>query len=799
MVRKLTIALALALAAPVVHCNFADEPADPSILTLERIFQGQEFKTKSFGPYEWLDDGAAYTTLEDTEQPERVEAQDREDPADQDSGDIEVDEVEETAEEEDAPSPPKELVRYDTRTGARSVLVTAGQLTPAGREEPLDVAAYKWSDDKSKLLIFTNTVKVWRRNTRGDYWVLDMETRTLRKLGAGGKPSTLMFAKFSPSADRVAYVRENNIYVESLETGDTVSLTTNGTRTLINGTFDWVYEEELDLRDGFRWSPDGRQIAYWQLDSTGIQDFYIVNNTAGLYPRLTPFPYPKVGTTNSAGRIGVVSATGGDTTWMQIPGDPRDNYLAELEWVVDGKQLLIQQLNRLQNKRILWQTDASTGQAVNRFIDEDDAWVDMRHRFPWYKSNSHRLILSETDGWRHVYQVSLADGSTRLLSPGDYDVIDLVGMAASDDDDGSGWLYLTASPDSAVETYLYRVPLGGGPRERITPPGAVGTHSYDVAPNGKWAMHTFSALYRPPVTELVALPTHETVRVPEDNAAVQEKLEQLRLGELEYFRVTIEDQTGVAGPGEEIELDACLIKPPDFDPSKKYPILFYVYTEPWGQTTRNVWGRNRNLWHLMLSQQGYLIATVDNRGTPAPRGRAWRKAIHGKIGIVNVHDQAAATRQILEMEFVDASRVGVWGWSGGGSATLNAMFQHPDLYHVGMSVAPVGDLKLYDTIYEERYMGLPSENKEGYEQGSPVTHARHLKGKLLLVHGTGDDNVHYQNAEVVINELIKHNRPFDMMAYPNRSHSISEGQHTTLHLFQLLTRYLNTHLPAGPR
>ena len=770
----------LLIVAAVANAE-ASKSADKAELTVDRIFGDRDFKTSSFGPYEWLDDGDAYTTVE----AEVEESDEEKSPADAD--------VEDHANAEDADEaddePAKAIVKYNTRTGERTVLVSVAQLTPAGADEPLKVDDYDWSEDKQKLLLFTNTVKVWRRNTRGDYWVLDLRQSTLRKVGSGAAPSTLMFAKFSPTGDRVAYVREHNIYVESLATGETFQLTKDGTDKLINGTFDWVYEEELDLRDGFRWSPDGRRIAYWQLDSNGINDFYMINNTDELYPKLIPLPYPKVGTTNSACRIGVVSSSGGETTWMDIPGDPRNNYLASLEWVADNEHVLVEQLNRLQNHRILWKSNAESGASDPVYEDRDEAWIDVRHRFEWYKSDTHRLVLSEQDGWRHAYRVSLSGHPPKLLTPGDYDVIDLVGM-----DDET--LYFTASPQDPIRRYLFLVPISGGDATRLTPSDFEGQNTYDVSPNGKWAIHRHSAIGKPPSIRLIALPSHELVRELEMNNEVREELAQLRLGTHEFFRVPIgpDEELGLSS---ELQMDGWIIKPPGFDPSKKYPILFYVYTEPWGQTARDVWGGDRYLWHLMLSQRGYLIATIENRGTPAPRGRAWRKSIYRKIGIVNIGDQAAGVRQILQWPYVDESRVGVWGWSGGGAATLNAMFQHPELYHVGMSVAPVGDQKLYDTIYQERYMGLPEDNEEGFTQGSAVTHAGKLQGKLLLVHGTGDDNVHYQNAEVVINALIENKRPFDMMSYPNRSHGIGEGDGTKEHLFGLLTRYLTTHLPAG--
>ncbi len=603
-----------------------------------------------------------------------------------------------------------------------------------------------------------------------------------------------MFAKLSPQADRVAYVRENNIYVENLVTGETIPLTTDGTTKLINGTFDWVYEEEFDLRDGFRWSPDGEHIAYWQLDSNGIRDFYLINNTDELYPKLTPLPYPKVGTTNSACRIGVVSTSGGKTQWMQTPGDPRENYLVSLEWTADSLRLLIEQLNRLQNHRILWKANIDNGSVQSIFEDDDDAWVDVRSKFDWYKSDSYRLMLSETDGWRHVYRVSLDGGGVELLTPGNYDVIDLLGMSNAESGDVPE-LFFSASPSSTVHSYLYRQPLSGSHEpQRLTPENATGSHAYDISPDGQWAVRTRSRLDSPPQIDLVALPSHQVVRELEPNTKAREALDTVDRGSHEFFQIAIvgEDQ-------QPVHLDGWLIKPPQFDPEQKYPVLFYVYTEPWGQTARDTWIGDRYLWHVMLSQLGYVVVTVDNRGTPAPRGRQWRKSIYGKIGILNVSDQAAAAEKILQWPFLDPARVGVWGWSGGGSMTLNAMFQHPEIYHVGMSVAPVGDQRLYDTIYQERYMGLPGDNNPGLVDGSPVTHAKNLKGKLLLVHGTGDDNVHYQNAEVVINQLIEHNVPFDMMSYPNRSHAISEGDNTRSHLFELLTRYLTTNLPPGPR
>jgi dipeptidyl-peptidase-4 len=353
----------------------------------------------------------------------------------------------------------------------------------------------------------------------------------------------------------------------------------------------------------------------------------------------------------------------------------------------------------------------------------------------------------------------------------------------------NGWIYFQASPDNPTQRYLFRERLdGSGQPDRITPASEAGTHGYNIAPRSDVAIHTFSTFNKVPVTNIVRLPKHELVRTLIDNQAVQERFNKLKQPSTEFFRVDI---------GDGVKLDGWMIKPPDFDPQKRYPVLFYVYGEPWGQTAVDSWGGPNRLWHTMLAQQGYIVASVDNRGTPAPRGRAWRKIIYRKMGIVNSQDQANAARAIARWPFVDPARIGIWGWSGGGSSTLNAMFRYPDVYHVGLSVAPVPNLRYYDTIYQERYCGLPQDHPDEWTQSSPITFAGQLQGKLMVVHGTGDDNVHYQGTEALINALVAANKQFRVMSYPNRSHGIYEGAGTTRHLYGLFTRFIREELPAG--
>jgi dipeptidyl-peptidase-4 len=457
-----------------------------------------------------------------------------------------------------------------------------------------------------------------------------------------------------------------------------------------------------------------------------------------------------------------------------------------MEWAERTDELLLQHLNRKQNTLEVILANVHTGQMRTILTEQDSAWVEVVDDLRWLDGGQRFTWVSERSGWRHVWLVSRDGQQMRNLTPGAVDVIRVVQI-----DTRGGWLYYIASPDNPGQRYLFRTRLDGrGAPERLSPATQAGTHTYNLAPGGTWAIHSFSSFTTPPVIDVVRLPAHTPVQTLVDNAALRERLASVALGQSRFFRVDI---------GAGVLLDGWEIRPPEFDPARKYPVLFYVYGEPAGQTVLDQWDGFTTLWHHLLAQQGYVVISLDNRGTPAPRGRHWRKQIYGAIGVQASADQAAANRVIRQWPYVDSTRIGIWGWSGGGSMTLNMLFRYPDLYQTGMSVAPVPDQRLYDTIYQERYMGLPQENAEGYRLGSPITFAENLRGNLLVVHGTGDDNVHYQGTERLINALIAHGKAFTMMAYPNRSHGIYEGEGTTRHLFGLLTRYLNQHLPAGGR
>src|SRR5256712_3497106 len=604
MRRRLCL-LFIALLAALLGSEAAAQRAssDSSFLTVDRIFGSPEFRGGSFGPLAWLSDGVGYTTLEP-----------------QAGG-----------------KPGQDIVRYDAETGLKTILVPASRLKPPGDSTPLEIEAYTWSPDGRRLLIFTNSQQVWRTNTRGDYWVLDLAGWTLKKLGGKGPAATLMFAKFSPDGGRVGWVRygEYNIYVEDLASGKLTQLTHDGSRTTINGTFDWVYEEELGLQDGWRWNPDGQSIAYWQLDASGVRDFLLYNTTDSLYANTKLVQYPKAGQTNSASRVGVVSAASGETRWMNVPGDARNTYIARMEWVPQpkggsSKELVIQHLNRLQDTLHVMVADPQTGAVRTLFTEEDSTWVEQFDDLKFVNGGKDILWMSERSGWNHLFLIPRGGGTPRELTPGDFDVLGVhhVDMA-------NGWAYYTASPHNPTQRYLYRVNFAKRiPVQRLTSANEPGVHAYEIAPSGRYAVHFYSRFGVPPTVTLVSLLDNRTLRTLGDNAALKAKVAGLKLGSAQFRKVDI---------GDGVQLNAWFIRPPNFDSTARYPVLFFVYGGPGSQTVTAGRGGANYLWYQMLAQHGYIVASVDNPGTGA-RGRARRKIIYQQVGVIETPDQAAAAR-----------------------------------------------------------------------------------------------------------------------------------------------------------
>jgi dipeptidyl-peptidase-4 len=676
-----------------------------------------------------------------------------------------------------------EIISLTLPKNDRKTVIPASILGMKGLNE-YNIKSFKLSDDGKKALIFTNSKKVWRYETRGDYYVADLANNTITQIGKTQPASSLMFAKFSPDGTKVAYVSKHNLYVEDLTNGTSKALTTDGTDRLINGTFDWVYEEEFDCRDGFRWSPDGQSIAYWQLDARKIKNFLMINNTDSIYPFTIPVEYPKVGEDPSSCKVGIVDVNTTKTSWIPVPGDNIQHYIPRMDWIPGSNDIILQQLNREQNESKLFVANAKTTVVNNIYTETDKAWIDAGEEWKWLNNNKEFIWVSEKDGWKHYYRISKDGKSQTLINKGNYDVIESLLI-----DEKNNQFYFIASPNNATQKYLYKTKLDGkGKLEMVTPSVLPGTHHYDISPNGVYAFHTYQNANLRPISEWMNLTTGNPFTM-DGSITNQLGRTQPPKNKVEFFKVKTEDG---------IELDGWMKKPDNFDQTKKYPVVFYVYGEPASQTVTDTYGAGRDfLYAGDMAKDGYVYISLENRGAPAPKGREWRKSIYQNIGRLNIRDQAMGAKKVLEWPFIDKSRVAVWGWSGGGSSTLNLMFQYPDIYTTGIAIAAVGNQLTYDNIYQERYMGSPLKTKEAYIKGSPITYAKNLKGNLLYIHGTGDDNVHYQNAEMLINELIKNGKVFQFMAYPNRTHSINEGEGTSRHLALTYTKFLQQNCPPG--
>jgi dipeptidyl-peptidase-4 len=664
------------------------------------------------------------------------------------------------------------LYKVEARSGEQELLVSGSALIPLGADGPVSIDSYEFSPDGESLLIAAGRERIWRRSARASYFVWDFAQEKLIPISR--EPGQQQYAKYAPDSKHVAFVRENDLYVVDLASGRETALTHDGSENIINGTTDWVYEEELSLVDGFRWSPDGKRIAFWRFDQSAIPPFYLIDEMS-LYPELKPVRYPKAGTANSDVQIGVVDISTGAITWMDT-GLDEEYYLARMDFAGSADEIWIQRLNRHQNRMDLILANVRTGASNVIMTDADDAWLDIDFNSLIWIDNGRRFIyLSERDGFGHLYLFGRDGTLVRQLTAGDWEVLGTYGV-----DEKRERVYFTGSADGPLVRPLYSVGLDGKGFERIS--GAIGTHRVSFDPTFTYYVDTFSEAGVPPAVTLRQA-NGEPVRTVSDNAELKTKLETLGLRRPEFLKVPV---------GGGVEVNGWIVKPRDFDSTARYPLVMYVYGGPGSQTVTDAWGGDRYLWHQQLAQEGYLVASVDNRGTGA-RGAEFKKLTYLNLGKYESADQIEAARYFGGLPYVDEARIGIWGWSYGGYMASLTMFKAAGVFSAAVSVAPVTDWRLYDTIYTERYMRTPQENPAGYAESAPLTYAELLEGRFLLIHGTGDDNVHPQNSYQLVERLEEADKQFEFRIYPNKAHGIS-GETTRVNLYTLMTEFWKENL-----
>ncbi|MFN7842496.1 MAG: DPP IV N-terminal domain-containing protein [Pirellula sp.] len=538
------------------------------------------------------------------------------------------------------------------------------------------------------------------------------------------------------------------------------------------------------------WSPDGSKVLFIEANFSEVRERWVLVPGDPSYPQVQQNRFARVGGKIERLRIGVVNSNGQELTWLPIECPEEGMYLGQVEWAGNSNEILVEKFSRFRDQRDFLLVRLG-GESKTIFSESDDAWVEASQGWNsglvWIRDGKEFVVISEKDGWRHAYRYSRDGKELALLTPGEYDIIERAVI-----DEERGWYYFYASPKDGTQRYLYRVALdGSGKAERITPEKQIGTHRYLFSPNAKWAIHTFSTLNTPPVQSLIEVETHRVVKVLEDNSEIRERMKSVACKPAEFLKLDV---------GNGIELDAWMLKPKDFDPTKKYPLFIYVYGEPHAQTVLNEWEVSHIDFHRVVAESGYVVVSIDNRGTPCPKGAAWRRAIFGSLGPLSSDEQEAGLKALAKQcDFVDTDRVGIWGRSGGGSNTLNAMFRKPDSYHVGIAVVPKPQPHLYNAWFQEIFMRTREVNPDGYEKSAPINFAEGLKGRLLIIHGSGETNTHIQIVEGLVDRLISLGKPFDYFVYPNRDHGIKEGDGTVVHFRMHMLRYLLENLPPQPR
>ncbi|MBM4174857.1 MAG: S9 family peptidase [Ignavibacteria bacterium] len=717
----------------IVSVSFAQNGTKK--FTIEEIYGSMKFMGKSIRGVQWIEKGEKFTYLE-TDMATR-------------STDIWV---------------------YDIKNKKREVFLKSSELKLEDSDKPFSIMNYSFSPNE-RYILFTGVLPARTLKSGGAIYIYDLKEKRFSEIETSG---STMNVKFSEDGTKLGYVIKDNIYVYDLASNVERQLTFDGNGVILNGHFDWVYEEEFSIIDGWQFSPDGKEIAFWQLDQSPVPEIEI-QQFDSLYFNSIIMRYPKAGDKNSIVKIGVIDIASGKTNWMNI-GTEIDIYIPRIRWTENSGVLAITRMNRLQNKLELLLADSKSGKSKVIYIDTDSCWVDVEDaNLVFLKDKKHFLITSERSGFKHFYLYDLNGKMIRQITKGNWEVTSLSSL-----DEKNQIIYFISGMNDPTLRHLYKINLNGKGFTQITKDD--GNNSINFSPNSKYFIRSYSNISSVSKTQLETS-DGKVIEVLENNEKLANTLEEYSFAPAEFLSFTTSDG---------IQLNAMMIKPKDFDASKKYPVLVYNYSGPGSQIVRNAWQGGQYLWYQMLAQEGYIIFMLDNRGTGG-RGKSFKNIVYKKLGYWEVNDQIEGTKYLMTLPYVDGERIGIWGWSYGGYMSALTIMEGNEYFKAAVAVAPLADWKFYDTIYTERYMSTPQLNPEGYEAGSVLNKVDKLKGKLLLVHGTADDNVHFQNTVVLVDELVKANKQFQVMFYPGKNHGIYGGK-TREQLFTMITNFIRENL-----
>jgi dipeptidyl-peptidase-4 len=652
-------------------------------------------------------------------------------------------------------------------------LLNTKKLIPKGSDTPIRMGSYEMSPDETKLLIPTETESIYRHSSKSNYYIYELESGKLYPLSNNGKQQ---LAEFSPDGKNVAFVRDNNLFVTALDGLTEKQLTTDGEfNTIINGTTDWVYEEEFGFTKGFFWSPDNKTIAFYRFDESKVK-LYQMELFTGLYPEWYTYKYPKAGEDNSLVTIHTIEIESGKQQQIDT-GNETDIYFPRIKWTTQADQLAIYRLNRLQNKLEILLANTQSGNVSILYEEENPWYIEIENNLNFLPDGKHFVISSEKDGFNHLYLYGMDGQQIKQLTSGPHDITAVYGFEPK-----SQTIYFQQAVSSPMDRQILSVNINGKTSMIVEEEGS---SDASFSKDFSYFIHTFSTANEPPVFNL-RNNKGKLVRVLEDNSKLKNQLTEYQLSPKTFF--SFEHPDIVLPDGSKTHLNAWQILPPNFDPNKQYPVLLYVYGGPGAQTVNNSWGWNDYFWHQLLAQKGFVVISVDNRGTGA-RGETFKKMTYKELGKYETEDMISTAKYLSSLPYIDGNRIGIYGWSYGGFMATSAITKGADQFNTAVAVAPVTSWRYYDNIYTERFMQKPQDNPEGYDNNSPINHVDKLKGNYLLIHGSADDNVHYQNTMELIEALVKADKQFDLMIYPNKNHGIYGGN-TRKHVFDKITNFL---------